>query len=103
MSDTYSVRTWDHEEDDWQVEFSGLTKWQIRSALRELYGCGWTDLSIQVKAETHDRPAARWGRGFCAGTSTAKQRKEWRAMRRRADARQRERLPLFMEPKEALK
>lgn len=67
---TYTVSTWDHEADDWCAEKTGLTKWQIRTALRELYCYGWTPISIQVKAETHDRPAARWSRPFINSNST---------------------------------
>jgi hypothetical protein len=72
VSDTYTVNVWDIEEDGWAPEFTGLTKWQVRSALRELYACGWTQISMQVKAETHDRAAARWGRGFLASASIPK-------------------------------
>lgn len=88
MAETYTVSTWDIDEDDWQAEYRGLSKWQIRDALRELYGCGWTPITIQVKAETHLIPAARWERGFRAETTTLRQRKELRAMYREARERQ---------------
>lgn len=70
MSDTYRVSTWDHDIDDWSPDYTGLTKWQLRDALRQLYYSGFTQASIQVHAETHDRPAARFDRenGFCAST-----------------------------------
>ena len=71
--DTYRVSTWDHEADDWEVEYEGLSLWEVRLALRNLYGCGWTQMSMQVKAETHDRDAARYSRvGWMASTEIPK-------------------------------
>lgn len=65
---TYRISVRDHETDDWGPVHTGLTQWQLRPALRELYRWGYTQMSLQVKAETHDRPAARWDRGFIAST-----------------------------------
>ena len=62
--DTYSVSTLD--DDGTVLIESGLTLWQIRPVLRELYRCGWSPMSIQVKAETHEIEAARWNRGYVA-------------------------------------
>lgn len=67
---TYKVSTWDSER--WQTYAKHLTKWQVRTALRELYAWGYTQISIQVKSETHRRPAARFARGFIASTTLPK-------------------------------
>jgi hypothetical protein len=51
------------------VAYRRISKWGIRRKLRELYRCGWTQISVQVKAETHDRPAARFDRDWMASMS----------------------------------
>lgn len=72
MEDTYKVSVWEMEDEDeetgewtdggWRVVRSGLTKWQLRTALNELYDEWNMPLHIQVMAETHEREAARWNR-----------------------------------------
>lgn len=69
MRDTYRISTWDCERDKWRTAYRRISKWGIRKKLRLLYRGGWTQMSVQVKAETHDRPAARWDRGFIASVS----------------------------------
>ncbi len=69
--DTYRISIWDCD-DGWTVEFRGLTKWQIRAKLRHLYSWGYTQMSMLVEAETHDRRAKRWGRGFVSSTELPK-------------------------------
>ena len=71
MPDTYSVSTWELE-DGWELFRSGLSKWEIRPVLRELYSWGYTQISMQVKAETHDREAARHSRDWMPSTELPK-------------------------------
>jgi len=71
MNDTYRISTWVFDE-DWEVYRTGLSKWEVRTVLRDLYSQGYTQCSILVRAETHDRDGARWGRGFIASDKPPK-------------------------------
>ena len=66
MSDTYRVSTWDTEGGELEPVRTGLSLFAIRPVLLELYSWGWSPISVQVCAETHDREAKRHARGFCA-------------------------------------
>lgn len=68
---TYRISTWVCDE-DWEVYATGLSKWQLRTVLRDLYSQGYTQCSLLVKSETHDRDAARWARGFIASDKPPK-------------------------------
>jgi hypothetical protein len=59
VSDTYRISVPDMETNGFEVQASGLTKWEIRRELRFFYGNGFTSNSVLVEAETHNRPAAR--------------------------------------------
>ena len=72
VRDTYRISTWDCERDRWRTAYRRISKWGIRKKLRLLYRMGWTQMSILVTAETHDRPAARWDRGFISSTEAPK-------------------------------
>ncbi len=52
---TYRVSTWDPgdapDDWDWTVVATGLSRWQLRGALRELYGRGYGEASILVQRE----------------------------------------------------
>lgn len=57
---TYSVRTWDSDEQAYTPQTGlsfpsfGLTLWQLRAALRELRGLGYTCHRIRSPAGDHD-------------------------------------------------
>lgn len=67
MPDTYTVSTWELEE-GWAPYRTGLSKWEVRDVLRRLYECQYTQISVRVEAETHDRPAARFDRDWMPST-----------------------------------
>lgn len=46
---TYSVSTWDHEREGWDIRHPAVTKWQIRRCLRQLYSESWDNVSILVQ------------------------------------------------------
>lgn len=71
MKDTYRIYVWVVDE-DWEVFATGLSKWELRTVLRGLYHQGYTQCSVLVKAETHERSAARWDRGFMASDKPPK-------------------------------
>ena len=46
---TYSVSTWDHEMENWDVREPRVTKWGLRRWLRKLYAESWDLVSILVE------------------------------------------------------
>jgi len=46
---TYSVSTWDHDREGWDIRYPGVTKWEIRRCLRQLYSESWDNVSILVQ------------------------------------------------------
>lgn len=46
---TYSVSTWDHEREEWQLWDLHATKWQLRFWLRRLYAESWDHVSILIE------------------------------------------------------
>jgi hypothetical protein len=46
---TYSVFTWDHENETWEVRDGLATKWDLRRWLRRLYAESWDHISILVE------------------------------------------------------
>ncbi len=46
---TYSVSTWDHETESWDVRALRATKWDLRRWLRTLYTESWDHVSILIQ------------------------------------------------------
>ena len=46
---TYSVSTWDHETERWEMRESSATKWDLRRWLRKLYADSWDHVSILIE------------------------------------------------------
>ena len=46
---TYSVSTWDHEIEEWNVRERRATKWDLRRWLRKLYAESWDTVSILIE------------------------------------------------------
>jgi hypothetical protein len=46
---TYSVSTWDHENENWETRESCATKWDLRRWLRKLYAESWDHVSILIE------------------------------------------------------
>lgn len=46
---TYSVSTWDHENEKWEPRESRATKWDLRRWLRKLYAESWDHVSILIE------------------------------------------------------
>ena len=46
---TYSVSTWDHETESWDVRAPRATKWELRRWLRKLYAESWDSVSILIE------------------------------------------------------
>lgn len=48
---TYSVSTWDGDDDGWTVRHEGLGKWDLRWAIREMLSMGYDTVSYLVERE----------------------------------------------------
>lgn len=46
---TYSVLTWDHEAEGWDMREPSATKWELRRWLRTLYAESWDHVSILIQ------------------------------------------------------
>jgi aconitase A len=46
---TYSVSTWDHENEKWEPRERRVSKWDLRRWLRRLYAESWDRVSILVE------------------------------------------------------
>lgn len=69
---SYTVYTWDHEEQRWDVYQSGVSRFGLRNVLRSLRGDrrSWSDYTINVCRDdlepdvAYDRDDAREARQF---------------------------------------
>jgi hypothetical protein len=48
---TYSVSTWDHDEQDWDLYRAGCTLMALRSVIRALEDAGWSEVSYLIERE----------------------------------------------------
>lgn len=76
-TDTYRILTPEPDSNEFTVEYEGLTKWQLKRALKAMKGY-WSLAFIRVEAETHNRPAMRHEREKIA---------VWAEINRRLDER----------------